>query len=121
MNTFGSVCSSLRESVDTAFNSIFKMPRRRRAREPSVNHESSLCSKRRRLDPQCDLGHSGQPSPALSSRLGARTASKRKFGGGSSIRGRSQKPVIEDDEEGHLIYQAGDVLQESWETRHTGG
>jgi len=108
------VCSSLRDSVDTAFNSIFKMPRRRRAREPSVNHESSLCSKRRRLDPQCDITHSGQPSPSLSSRLGGRTASRRKFGGGSSVRGRSAKPVIEDDEEGHLIYQAGDVLQDRY-------
>ena len=94
------------------------MPRRRRAREPSVNHEPSLLSKRRRLDPsqQCEVSHSARQSPALSSRVGQSTQRSRRKFGGSLLRDRSQKPpVIEDDEEGHLIYQAGDILQNRYQ------
>ncbi len=112
------------------------MPRKRRPRSPHPNNPNNNSNKRRRLNSPTagvaslatkaggdDISNGGgRPakrdpySPAQSSRIRYET---NRFSNAIAQPGASaappRRPVIEDDDEGHLIYNPGDVIQNRYQ------
>ncbi|XP_077560982.1 serine/threonine-protein kinase Doa-like isoform X2 [Haemaphysalis longicornis] len=102
------------------------MPRRRHRSESCESHSSSESSyrhKRKRLAKAHHRRHSDEESPRPSHhrrRRSSRRSTRRRQehrGAGGHHTSRSpvrRPPSVEDDEEGHLVYRPGDVLQDRY-------
>ncbi len=115
------------------------MPRKRRPRSPHPNNENNNSNKRRRLNsPTAALAAAPKPgaedpnsnvsrvtkrdhaySPAQSSRIRYETNRYSNLlaqpGASATAQPRRPQPPIQDDDEGHLVYSPGEVIQNRYQ------